>query len=368
MAALANPSPILQAPEFTSETVAVGVLYARQYIYRNYPDFQRRVRLPNRKKQGIIDSILRGFPIPAPLCYREVDEKGVQKYYFIDGKQRLETIFEFIEGKFRTSSIAIDGVKPIEPGRYFRNLTPNAQNRLDSYLLRLQVWVNFDRRILDDVFRRMANTVPLSPAEKIMTYESEANVRADHVSKHPWIHTHLNPRQIDKSQHHFVALQLMALFGMPDNEFIGLETPAIDNLARGASFGKHAITHRIDLARGEKRTIRFLDSLERLAPNIGYVNTFDMIGLALSFIMLEQLEFIPEAMPEGLFESWLTMARARVGRDRLFDYTGGDKTGQMWFRIVKARSQKTFTQDLLPAFIDYVDSRISSKTTLVAAD
>src|ERR1700735_4928984 len=58
------------------------------------PGFQRNSVWGLRDRQALIDSMLRGYPIPAIFLYSR-SEKGQTIYDVIDGKQRLETIFKF---------------------------------------------------------------------------------------------------------------------------------------------------------------------------------------------------------------------------------------------------------------------------------
>lgn len=56
---------------------------------------------PLQKKEALIDSIFRDFPIP-PLIFAEVQdsEEGFWTWQCVDGKQRLTAITKFIDGMF----------------------------------------------------------------------------------------------------------------------------------------------------------------------------------------------------------------------------------------------------------------------------
>lgn len=59
------------------------------------PTFQRKSVWKDRDRQLLVQSLVRGFPIPAIFLYRRNDE-GQLHYDVIDGKQRLETILRFM--------------------------------------------------------------------------------------------------------------------------------------------------------------------------------------------------------------------------------------------------------------------------------
>jgi hypothetical protein len=76
-----------------------------QEAYRLYRDdklevnrkYQRKLVWTVAEKQALIDSILKNFPIPLILL---AEEKGASKYEILDGMQRLNAIFTFIENAF----------------------------------------------------------------------------------------------------------------------------------------------------------------------------------------------------------------------------------------------------------------------------
>lgn len=78
-----------------------------QEAYRLYRDdklmvnrkYQRKLVWTLKEKQSLIDSILRDFPIPLILFAEKVNG-GIQSYEIIDGMQRLNAIFGFIEHEF----------------------------------------------------------------------------------------------------------------------------------------------------------------------------------------------------------------------------------------------------------------------------
>ena len=68
------------------------------------PPFQRNPVWTDAQKSYLIDTILRGYPIPEIYLQENVDENGEEIYIIVDGQQRLRACLEFIEGKFSLSA------------------------------------------------------------------------------------------------------------------------------------------------------------------------------------------------------------------------------------------------------------------------
>lgn len=74
----------------------------RESSYINMaPDYQRRARWDRKKKSLLIESILLNVPIP-PLFLFEAD---YNQYEVMDGRQRLETIVEFLDNGFALNGL-----------------------------------------------------------------------------------------------------------------------------------------------------------------------------------------------------------------------------------------------------------------------
>ena len=64
------------------------------------PPYQRRSVWSKQYKSFFIDTIMRNFPSPPIFLHMQVSPDGAVKYYVVDGKQRLESIIDFIERRF----------------------------------------------------------------------------------------------------------------------------------------------------------------------------------------------------------------------------------------------------------------------------
>lgn len=141
-----------------------------KYVYELYkedvlkldPDFQRRyVWGDRRKKSLLIESLMLRIPIPAFYFYEKKD--GV--FLVIDGQQRLQTIFDFMDGEFELFGLEYLGEK------YNKKKFEDLDDRYKQRIRRTQFTVNIlDERspsaVVFDIFRRV-NTggIKLNPQE-----------------------------------------------------------------------------------------------------------------------------------------------------------------------------------------------------------
>lgn len=65
------------------------------------PGYQRRARWDRKKKSQLIESFLLNIPIPPLFLY----ENDYNQYEVMDGRQRLETIAEFLDNGFKLSGL-----------------------------------------------------------------------------------------------------------------------------------------------------------------------------------------------------------------------------------------------------------------------
>ena len=65
------------------------------------PTYQRRLRWPQKKRSLLIESFLLNIPVPPVFLF----ERDYNEYEVIDGRQRLETIREFLSNNFMLSGL-----------------------------------------------------------------------------------------------------------------------------------------------------------------------------------------------------------------------------------------------------------------------
>lgn len=84
------------------------------------PDFQRNAVWGSRQKSELIESVIMGIPLP--LIYLAENADG--KLIVVDGRQRLNTFFDFLDNKFRLRNLKI--LKQIN-GMNLKEMSENIQ-------------------------------------------------------------------------------------------------------------------------------------------------------------------------------------------------------------------------------------------------
>ena len=120
------------------------------------PDFQRGyVWKENKRKSHLIESLMLSIPIPAFYLYETgADSNDDYEFSVIDGQQRLTTIFDFLNDKFRLSSLEYLGDS--YNGSRFSELPPKIKSRINRTQLSLNI-LSYDspHRIIYDIFKRI---------------------------------------------------------------------------------------------------------------------------------------------------------------------------------------------------------------------
>lgn len=134
------------------------------------------------KRQLLIDSILNGFDIPKMYFHvlappRKI-EKSFRKYAIIDGKQRLDAVWDFIDGGFALADdFEFLHDNTIEAGGLtYRDLAekyPNLRARFDATQLSVVVVRTSDIELIEDMFSRLNEAVPLNAPEKRNAFGGE---------------------------------------------------------------------------------------------------------------------------------------------------------------------------------------------------
>ncbi|MBU0766485.1 DUF262 domain-containing protein [Patescibacteria group bacterium] len=127
------------------------------------PDFQRRTVWLEKAKSYLIDTIIRGKPIPKILISQELkDERNVRTV--VDGQQRLRAILEFLNGDFKISKAHNKEYADC----YYQSLPNDVQKDFMQYELGVDILFGMGNSDLLDVFARINSyTVSLNKQEKL---------------------------------------------------------------------------------------------------------------------------------------------------------------------------------------------------------
>ena len=130
-------------------------LYRRQLLDLE-PPYQRRSVWNQSFKDYFIDTILLNYPAPAIFLYENIDARGIARYHVVDGKQRLTTVFEFLEGQYPVSDIAI---KTELRRKYFDDLPKEIKNEIWTYIFAIEYVPSPDENIINNIFDRINRNV-----------------------------------------------------------------------------------------------------------------------------------------------------------------------------------------------------------------
>ncbi|MFA6971110.1 MAG: DUF262 domain-containing protein [Gallionella sp.] len=153
----------------------IMLLYSERDEIKLDPDYQRMGGVwTQEKKQLLIDSILNDYDVPKLYFHefsRNLKEATGFNYAVVDGRQRLETIWEFIEGQFPLSqdfeylkdqSINLKGLIYDDIAKEF----PKIRIAFDSFVLPVIGIRTDDEDLIEDMFSRLNEAVPLNASEK----------------------------------------------------------------------------------------------------------------------------------------------------------------------------------------------------------
>lgn len=129
------------------------------------PEFQRRKVWVPKARSYLIDTILRGFPIPALYIRQKIDlktQKTIREV--VDGQQRIRAILDYINGKFavlKAHNKEYSGLK-------FSELPDDVKEKFLEYDLPVGFLVGADDSDILEIFSRINSyTVVLNEQEKI---------------------------------------------------------------------------------------------------------------------------------------------------------------------------------------------------------
>jgi uncharacterized protein with ParB-like and HNH nuclease domain len=129
------------------------------------PAFQRRAVWNDKAKSFLIDTILRGKPIPKVFMRQQINASTKSSIReVVDGQQRLRTILSYVKDGFKVSKTQNEEYG----GLFFSQLPEPAITQFLSYEIAADLLTNLpDNEILDIFGRLNSYAVILNDQEKI---------------------------------------------------------------------------------------------------------------------------------------------------------------------------------------------------------
>ena len=171
----------------------VGSFHEREVFWLD-PPYQRQSDIwPPEKRRLLIDSLLNGFDLPKIYLHEFYPNKSVKgrlyRYAVIDGKQRLTTIWQFANNDLtladdfvylRDPSIKLAGFTLREIGEQY----PIIRDRYNGTTLPVVTIITDDLELIEEMFSRLNEGVPLSAAEKRNTFGGPAPIAIRKMVQH----------------------------------------------------------------------------------------------------------------------------------------------------------------------------------------
>jgi hypothetical protein len=219
----------------------IQIIHAEWDLIVKDPPYQRNGDVWSlEKKQLLIDSIINRYDLPK-IYFHKYDRDNARKtgkqYAVIDGRQRLETIVKFIEGKFSLSDdfeyledqkVDAAGMNYSELGKSY----PKIKSRFDAFSLPIVTVETDDLELIEDMFSRLNEAVPLNSAEKRRAIGGDVVKAVDEVSEHPFFSEKVKFSN-KRYQHKEAAIRLLFIFhNLSDNKILDTKKPLLDTFAR----------------------------------------------------------------------------------------------------------------------------------------
>ncbi|SDO19600.1 DUF262 domain-containing protein [Polaromonas sp. JS666] len=160
------------------------------------PEYQRLggIWAPDNR-QLLIDTIINGFDVPKLYMHKfttPLQVKGkTYDYAIVDGRQRLETLWSFIDGKipladdfkmFKDSQIAAGGMTYQELAKEY----PELKADFDGFPLSVVLVETDDLEMIEEMFSRLNEAAPLTAPEKRNAYSGPVPLAIRKLAKEPF--------------------------------------------------------------------------------------------------------------------------------------------------------------------------------------
>lgn len=171
------------------------------------------------RKSLLIHSMLYGYSIPA--FYLTKNEDGT--YDSLDGKQRSNAIYEYINNEFMLSAsfpVVYDeeGHEHFFAGKTFAELPEWAQDTIKDYSLTAYYYEDINDNEVREFFYRLNNGKPLTSTE-LTRVKAVSLYKFQTIASHDAIQSILSDKAKANFTNEQMAMQIYAMFYMPNPDF-----------------------------------------------------------------------------------------------------------------------------------------------------
>jgi hypothetical protein len=158
------------------KTSSVAYLYRLRDNIQVNPVYQRQGEVWSRTKQRLlIDSIINKFDIPKIYFHQHTNPLEINgrriRYSLVDGRQRLEALWDFIDGRFALAEdfMLLEDNSTEPAGMTYSELeehVPEVAALFSATSLDVMLIQTEDVELIEEMFSRLNEAVPLNAAEK----------------------------------------------------------------------------------------------------------------------------------------------------------------------------------------------------------
>ncbi|WP_181181992.1 MULTISPECIES: DUF262 domain-containing protein [unclassified Mesorhizobium] len=233
------------------------------------PPYQRRSVWTPKDRRYFLDTLFRGFPCPPIYLHKTIDPTGGAVFHIVDGKQRIETIIRFSQGKVRIPENYGDDRLNNKRWKDILADTP-LRNQFLNYPFVVEYFDEVDSTVVNEIFERMnKNSRKLTQQElRNARYDGWFSNEVDRELEEPiWrslgIVTTGRARRMADAQ--FIAELFMLLIdesivgfdhGLIDEAYANYEDPDNPDLA----FNKESFAERLTKSRSTLQKIYDADN------------------------------------------------------------------------------------------------------------
>lgn len=186
---------------------------------------QRSFVWERKRKTGLIESIILGYPVPSIFAKR-ITEHNNNVYYIMDGKQRLSTIKQFLNNEFALTPIPPVKYVDIETGEEKEtNISGCTYNKLPESLQDIIKDTMFSVIYFDDLtkseekelFKRLNAGKPLTAKAKILATSNDAE-NLLRIGQHKLFSQMYSKTALDNKNQVSTVAKIWIMLNVPINE------------------------------------------------------------------------------------------------------------------------------------------------------
>lgn len=183
------------------------------------PDYQREPEAWTKEdEQYFIDSIFKKIKIPKIYLH-----KARNKYYIVDGQQRIETIRFFVNGRKENGKITNLRIPSKITGKrkdvYFKGLSKKQSKKFLDYSITASLIKKGNDEEIRDLFRRLQRGRPLTEGEKLNAMPGNIVNIMRSLTEHRFFKKCLTSRDKRHKFYHIAAVFLYLQDKIEDNTF-----------------------------------------------------------------------------------------------------------------------------------------------------